>query len=129
MKREMLKRLGFGVIALSAAVALVSHAAQPGAAGDKGVAVPESQQMSAIVHDMSVEMREMADQLSKGNLSAQRQKLAAKHLREMADMTNELSGMIGHDVMAGGEMPKQTAQMRKRMDAIRHDMRVAPSTH
>jgi hypothetical protein len=79
--------------------------------------------MATMVHDMSVKLRELADQLSQGNLSADQQQRMAKHVKEMAVMMGDMSGMIEKSmVMEGDYMQKPMQEMRKRMDQLMKDM-------
>lgn len=116
MKAQAVKMVRAGIVALSVLMAMPVLAAKDNMPADKGVGGPGAQEMGKMTHDMSVEMREMADQLSQGQLDAAAQKRMAKSVRAMAGMMNNMSEMIGKGMPMDAGSQQQMGQMRKQMD-------------
>lgn len=53
-----------------------------------------------------------------GNLSAAQQKWIAERMKQMATMTDEMSGMAGKGMMMDADMQKRMDRMRKQMDEM-----------
>ncbi len=90
--------------------------------GKKGDAMmdggPGAQQMSPMMHDMSGQMKQMADMMTHGNMDAAMQKQMAERMQAMSSMMEHMSGMMGHSMMMDGNMQKQMGDMRKQMDEM-----------
>jgi len=119
MKTAIGRKLSASLLALAVVLAVPVYAAKHGGPGMMdGKGGPGSQQMSGMMHDMSMEMGKMSGQMSKGNLSADMQKRMGGQMRDMATMMDNMSGMMGKGMMMDAGMQKQMGQMRKQMDEM-----------
>ncbi len=118
MKTPIGRKLSAGLLALAVVLAVPVYAAKHGGPGmmdgkGAGMGGPGSQQMSGMMHDMSMEMDKMSEQMSKGGMGADTQKQTAKRMKQMATMMDNMSGMMGKGMMMDAGMQKQMDEMMK----------------
>lgn len=118
MKAQAMNPVRTGVVAFSVLVAMPAFAANDNMPMDKATGGRDAQEMGNMTHDMSIEMRELADQLSTGRLDAAAQKRMVKGMRDMPAMMNNMSEMIARGTPMDGDHRKQIGQMRRQMDKM-----------
>lgn len=79
-----------------------------------------------MMKDMTQEMSRMTDQMSQGALTPDQQKQMAKRMEFMSAMMRRLSGLEARPAIKHGEMDKQLDQMRKQMDDMMSNSKMAP---
>lgn len=87
----------------------------------QGETVAHHQMMGDMMKDMSKEMGNMGDMMSRGNLTAEQRKQMSQRMERMSAMMHRMSGLESRPAMKGPEMQKQMDQMRKQMDEMMGD--------
>ena len=128
MKHTVLSKVGSALLIPGLAFALPVYAEKQGGTGAMGMSekgMPDAQQMSGMMHDMSGEMKEMSGMMDKGDMNPDAMKKMSNQMKQMGGMMENMSGMMGKGAMMDAGQHKQMDQMRKQMDQMRKDMPAA----
>ena len=100
-----------------------SMSAQPtaGVAGQAGVS-EHHQRMGDMMKDMSQEMNNMTELMSRGDLTPEQRKQMSLRMERMSKLMHRMSGLQDRPAMKGPEFQKQMDLMRKQMDEMKRDV-------
>ncbi len=111
-------------------VTLRSASAQQSPVGstfqDQGKTDPHHLRIYQTMKDMTQEMTKMTEQMSQGALTSDQQTQMAKRMQFMSMMMRRLSGLEARPAIKHGDMDKQLDQMRKQMDEMMGNEKMAP---
>jgi hypothetical protein len=121
----MIKKTEVSITALVLCLGLltsVSVTAQPtgGMASQVGVS-EHHQRMGDMMRDMSQEMNNMTELMSRGDLSPEQRKQMSLRMERMSKLMHRMSGLQDRPSMKAPESQKQLEQMRKQMDEMKRD--------
>ncbi len=123
-------RMAFAVVAMLCGVATVGvmdAGAQSAPSAPKEAEVSWHHQMLyRIMKDMTEEMARMADEMSRGELTAKQRAQMGQRMERMATLMRRMSGLAARPAMTEPDAKKQMEDMRKQMDAMMRDTRMAP---
>ena len=107
-----------------AAPALAQSSTGPYWGGD----VTEHHRMQyQMMKDMAQEMSRMTEQMSPGQLTSDQRKQMAGRMTLMSTMMRRMSGLAARPAMREAEWQKQMGEMRKQMDDMMGNARMAPT--
>jgi len=107
-----------------AAPALAQSSTGPYWGGD----VTEHHRMQyQMMKDMAQEMSRMTEQMSPGQLTSDQRKQMAGRMTLMSTMMRRMSGLAARPAMREPEWQKQMGEMRKQMDDMMGNARMAPA--
>ena len=100
----------------------VSVNAQPmaGTARQPGVS-EHHQRMGDMMKDMSQEMNNMTELMSRGDLTPEQRKQMSLRMERMSKLMHRMSGLQDRPAMKAPESQKQLEQMRRQMDEMKRD--------
>ena len=93
---------------------------------DQGQLDPHHSRIYQMMKDMTQEMTKMTEQMAQGALTPDQQKQMAKRMEFMSTMMHRLSGLEARPAIKHGDMEKQMDQMRKQMDEMIGNPKMAP---
>ena len=93
---------------------------------DQGQIDPHHLQIYQMMKDMTHEMTIMTEQMEQGALTPDQQKRMAERMEFMSTMMHRLSGLEARPAIKHGNMEKQLDQMRKQMDEMIGNPKIAP---
>ena len=79
-----------------------------------------------MMKDMTQEMTRMTEQMAQVALTPDQQKQMAQRMQFMSTMMHRLSGFEARPAIKHGDMEKQMDQMRKQMDEMIGNPKMAP---
>jgi hypothetical protein len=79
-----------------------------------------------VMKDMTAEMSRMTEQMSQGALTPEQSKEMAKRMAVMSTMMRRMSGLEARPAHTHAQLQNQMDQMRKLMDAMTGNSRMAP---
>ena len=82
--------------------------------------------MYQMMKDMTDQMGQMTEQMSRGELTPEQRKQMTDRMGLMSTMMRRMSGLAGRPAMKDTEWQKQMDQMRKQMDMMMRAPRMAP---
>jgi hypothetical protein len=127
----MIKRAAAPIMAIAvclgifvAAPAMAQSSTGPYWGGD----VSEHHRMQyQMMKDMTQEMTQMTERMSQGELTPEQRKQMAGRMTLMSTMMKRMSGLAARPAMRDSEWQKQMNQMRKQMDGMTGNPRMAPA--
>jgi hypothetical protein len=121
----MIKKTAVSMAALVLCLGMVTAAsvsAQSTAGGATQAGMSEHHQMMADrMKDMSQEMNNMTDLMSRGDLTPEQKKQMSQRMERMSKLMHRMSGLQDRPAMKGPEYQKQMDQMRKQMEEMKRD--------
>ena len=100
----------------------VSVKAQPTAGTARQPGVNEHhQRMGDMMKDMSQEMNNMTELMSRGDLTPEQRKHMSVRMERMSKLMHRMSGLQDRPSMKGPESQKRLEQMRRQMDEMKRD--------
>ena len=87
---------------------------------------PHHLRIYQMMKDMTQEMTRMTEQMAQGALTPDQQKQMAQRMQFMSTMMHRLSGLEARPAIKHGDMEKQMDQMRKQMDEMIGNPKMAP---
>jgi len=93
---------------------------------DRTQADPHHQRIYQMMKDMTQEMSRMTEEMSQGELPPHQQKQMAQRMQFMSTMMHRLSGLEARPAIKHGELDKQLDQMRKQVDTMMGNPKMAP---
>ena len=127
----MSSRIVLAVLAMVGGLAILGAlgaSAQPAPPPGQSEVSWHHQMLYCIMKDMTQEMAKMADEMSRGDLTAEQRRQMGQRMEPMATLMRRMSGLAARPAMADPESQKQMEKMRKEMDAMMRDPRMAPAT-
>src|SRR3990170_4599829 len=115
------------VVCLGVFVVAPANAQSPTGATTQDVTSQHHQKMYQMMKDMTGEMSKMTEQMSQGALTPNQRKQMAQRMTFMSTMMRRMSGLAGRPAMKGTDWQKQMDQMRKQMDDMMGNARMAPA--
>jgi hypothetical protein len=82
--------------------------------------------MYQLMKDMTGEMTKMTEQMSQGALTPEQRKKMAQRMAVMSTMMRRMSGLEVRPAMKDADWQKQMDQMRRQMDEMMRDPKMAP---
>jgi hypothetical protein len=79
------------------------------------------QRMGEMMKDMSREMNNMTELMSRGDLTPEQRTQMSLRMERMSKLMHRMSGLQDRPSMKGPESQKQLDQMRKQMDEMKRD--------
>ena len=93
---------------------------------DQSQTDPHHLRIYEMMKGMTQEMSKMTEQMAQGSLKPDQQKQMAKRMEFMSTMMHRLSGLEARPAIKHGNMEKQLDQMRKEMDEMIGNPKIAP---
>ena len=93
---------------------------------DQGQLDPHHLRIYQMMKDVTQEMTRMTEQMVQGALTPDQQKQMAQRMQFMSTMMHRLSGLEARPAIKHGDMEKQMDQMRKQMDEMIGNPKMAP---
>ena len=72
-----------------------------------------------MMKDMSQEMSNMTELMSRGDLTPEQRKQMSLRMERMSKLMHRMAGLQAKSAMKGPELQKQMDQMRKQMDEMK----------
>lgn len=98
---------------------LAAPAQEPGAArsyrpiGESSPELREYRQMQPVMDEMAAQIARMRDQMSKGDVTAEREREMAAEMKVMSGVMRSMAGRMGHPAMRAPERVKELRRMRR----------------
>jgi hypothetical protein len=100
--------------------AAVSAQPTAGVAGQASVSA-HHQRMGEMMKDMSQEMNNMTELMSRGDLTPEQNKQMSQRMESMSKLMHRMSGLQDRPAMKEPEIQKQSDQMHTQMDQMKRD--------
>lgn len=84
------------------------------------------QALSQIMKDMTNQMGQMTEQMSRDDLAPDQRQQMALRMGRMSMMMRHISGLVARPALKEADWEKQMNQMRKQMDEMMRDSRMTP---
>lgn len=103
---------------------LAAPAQEPGAArsyrpiGEASPELREYRQMQPVMDEMAAQIARMRDQMSKGDVTVEREREMAAEMKVMSGVMRSMAGRMGHPAMRAPERVKELRRMRDTLDAM-----------
>lgn len=126
----MIRRVAIITMAIVASVAilaLVPANAQTSASPTwQDVPHQYHQALSQIMKDLTDQMGQMTEQMSRDDLAPDQRQQMAQRMGRMSMMMRRISGLVARPALKEADWQKQMNQMRKQMDEMIRDSRMTP---
>lgn len=127
---EMIKRMTVSIAAAIACVvmfAVVPASAQVSPAPTwQDIPGKYHQRLSQILTDMTHQMGQMTEQMSRSDLPSDQRQQMAQRMARMSTMMQRISGLVARPALKEADWQEQMDQMRKQMDEMMRDSQMAP---
>lgn len=117
MKHSVLGKVGTLLLITGIAFAVPVYAEKQAGPGAMSMGEDGAQQISALMKDMSSQMKNMSGMIESGSMTPDSMKNMSSRMKQMGGIMNNMSGMMNKNMAMDAGMQKQMEQMRKDMTA------------